>query len=259
MVNFIQLNKFSELHDSENIIFCKTDFIYKEFENILRLNKPITLITGNSDYPITDEHVNAAPKNIIKWYAQNALSNNEIIEPIPIGLENKLSSMRDGHGIGYFERVSEKEMLLLRNINTEPDLFIYSNFDVRTNYERIKYRDISINLDYVDWEDNNLSLNDYFSKILKYKMILCPIGNGIDTHRLWEVLYSNRIPITVKVGNFKIYDLYEKLPIIILNNIEELAEKNLLIEKYNEALNKVWNVNLLDVNFWLKKISHGNC
>jgi predicted O-methyltransferase YrrM len=25
----------------------------------------------------------------------------------------------------------------------------------------------------------------------------------VDTHRLWEVLYSNRIPITIKVGDFK--------------------------------------------------------
>jgi hypothetical protein len=111
-INRIEINKFSQLHDEKNIFFCKTDYILEDFKNISKSDRPVTLITGNSDYAITDELVSLAPKNIVSWYAQNALSNAEILHPIPIGLENKLPSVRDGHGIGYFDRASEKEELL---------------------------------------------------------------------------------------------------------------------------------------------------
>lgn len=63
-MDFLQLNKFSELHDGKNIIFCKTDYIISEFNYIKNLKNDVILITGNSDYPITDDLANLAPKNI---------------------------------------------------------------------------------------------------------------------------------------------------------------------------------------------------
>jgi hypothetical protein len=254
-MEIIQLNKFSNLHNGKTIIFCKTDYIIEEFENISKLDNDVILISANSDYAITDELVNLAPKNIKKWFAQNALSKNEILIPIPLGLENKTPSVRDGHGIGYFERVQEKETLLNNIKNKKPEKFIYSNFNIHTNFnQRINYKNVSINCEHIDWEENNLSLPEYFNKILEYKMILCPIGNGIDTHRLWEVLYSNRVPITVKVGDFKIYDLYRELPIIVLDNISDLLNHDLIKEKYYSTLNGNYNLNFLDYYYWNNKI-----
>jgi len=254
-MNFIEINKFSELHDGHKIFFCKTDFLYEDFKKISSIHNDVILITGNSDYPITDNIVNNAPKNIKKWFAQNAISNSKLIEPLPIGLENKLYSLRDGHGIGYYDRVKEKEELLSRSNQKNIEGFIYSNFNILTNYnERIKYKNLSIELDYIDWEENNLTLHDYFNKILKYKMVLCPIGNGIDTHRLWEVLYSNITPITVKTGNYNIYNLYEKLPIIILNHVDELRNFKLIEERYLLIKEKKYNMDYLNYDFWKKKI-----
>lgn len=255
MKNSFQLNKLSNLHDGKNIVFCKTDFIKQEFDYIKNINNDVILVTGNSDYPITDDIVNLVPKNVVKWYAQNALSNYDLIEPIPLGIENKLPSVRQNHGIGYFDRVSEKEVLLNRKIEKYPDKFIYANFNINTNFEeRIKYKNISIQSNHIDWSENNLSLESFFDKIKEYQMILCPIGNGIDTHRLWEVLYSDRIPITVKVGNFKIYTLYEKLPIIILNDINELLDYDLIISKFHHIKNKNFEKKILDVNYWINEI-----
>ena len=254
-MELIQLNKFSELHDGEKIIFCKTDFLGSEFNNISKINGDVILITGNSDYAITDDIVKRAPKNIKKWYAQNALTNSDLVTPIPMGIENKLESLRLGHGIGYFERVQEKETLLNNIKNKEPEKFIYSNFNIYTNYgERIKYKNISIDCPHIDWEESNLSLHDFFNKMLDYKMILCPVGNGVDTHRLWEVLYSNRIPITVKVNDYGIYKLYETLPIIILDKIEDLLDYDLIDKKYNEIISNDYNLDIIDYDYWKNKI-----
>jgi hypothetical protein len=251
-MDFLYFNKLSELHNGIDIIFCKTDYLYNEFNYIKSLNNDVILITGNSDYPITDKEVSLAPNNIKKWFAQNAISKNKIIEPIPIGLENKLECNRSGHGVSYFERASEKERILKSSNNKTPNKFIYSNFNVNTNYsERIKYKDLSISIDYIDWEEPNLSLNEFFEKILYYKMVLCPIGNGIDTHRLWEILYYNRIPITVKSGDYKIYELYEKLPIIILDNIEDIKNKKLIEEKYHSIIEKNHDNNILNTSYWI--------
>jgi len=255
-MNRIQINKFSELHDGKNIIFCKTDYILNEFDYINKLDNEVILITGNSDYSIDDKIVSNLPKNVKRWFAQNVISNHEKLEPIPIGLENYKPSIREGHGIGY-DRVLEKENILnsIPN-NIIPNKFIYSNFQIMTNLEHRGYtRKIISDLPYIEWGEPNLSISDFFNKILEYEAVLCPIGNGIDTHRLWEVLYSNRIPITIKVGNFKIYELYEKLPIVILDNYNELKNFDLLRNKINEIKNKKYNMSLLDITYWINKIT----
>jgi hypothetical protein len=172
-----------------------------------------------------------------------------------MGIENKLESLRLGHGIGYFERVQEKEILLNNIKNKNPKKFIYSNFNIHTNYgERINYKNISIDCPHIDWEESNLSLHDFFNKMLDYKMILCPVGNGVDTHRLWEVLYSNIIPITVKVNNYGIYKLYETLPIIILDKIDDLFNYELIEKKYKDVMSNNYNLELINYNYWKDKI-----
>jgi len=257
-IDRIEINKFSHLHDEKNIFFCKTDYILEDFKNISKLDHPVTLITGNSDYAITDELVSLAPKNIVSWYAQNALSNAEILHPIPLGLENKLPSVRDGHGIGYFDRASKKEELL-NSINNNPTKLIYANFNIDTNYDyRSAVKKKCIDSSFIDWQEPTLALSEFFNKITDYKMVVCPAGNGVDTHRLWETLYCGRIPITIIVGEYKIYELYKKLPIILLNNTQDISNYNLIMQKYAECQSKNFNQKLLNMNYWITKIKKNN-
>lgn len=254
-LNYFQINHLSTLHNGKDIFFCKTDFLLADFDYISKLNNQVILISGNSDYPITDKLVNYAPKNIIKWYTQNALSNNNIIKPIPIGLENKIESERKGHGVSYYEKVSLKEKLLSRNINITPSKYIYCNFNVNTNISHRSYvKSFCEHIDYIDVDNCNLSLYNFFSKLLEYKMVLCPAGNGVDTHRIWEVLYSKRVPITVRVGNFKIYELYEKLPIIILDDISQINNYSYINECYNIQIKKGFDNKNLITKYWEDKI-----
>lgn len=256
-MDYIWFNRFSALHDGINIIFCKADFLESEFEHIRTLKNDVVLISGNSDAPIDEKNIKNIPKNIVKWFGLNALVNNEIIVPLPLGLENKIESERTGHGRCYFDRVAEKEALLNKNRtnDTMPVKGIYSNFVTKTNFWHrniVKY--ISKISRHIDWDNPNLTLNQFFEKIMEYKMVVCPAGNGIDTHRLWEVLYSNRIPITIKMGNYKIYELYNKFPIIILNNTKDLFNERLIYQKYDEITSKYFDTELLDFNYWFKEI-----
>lgn len=252
----VQINKFSKLHNGIDIIFCKTDYILNDFKTIGKLDHDIILITGNSDYAITDELCKIMPPNIKRWYAQNCLTNNENVHPIPMGIENKFDSIRSGHGISYPDRVSLKEQLLCRDNEIISTKMIYANFEIKTN---IKHRSIVKNIcvesNHIDWNSPSLSIKDFFNRILDYNMIVCPIGNGVDTHRLWEVLYSGRVPITIKVGDYKIYQLYKDLPIIVLNHIEELRDFNLIQDLYEKQLNKTLEKSFF--SYWKKQILKG--
>jgi hypothetical protein len=43
--------------------------------------------------------------------------------------------------------------------------------------------------------------------------MLCPIGNGLDSHRLWEALHLGCIPITRRITNYIQYeDNYTFMP-----------------------------------------------
>jgi hypothetical protein len=143
------------------------------------------------------------------------------------------------------------------NIGVVPHKEIYANFNVNTNPS---HRNSVLNTiketPFIDREPCNLSLKDFFNKILDYKMVVCPAGNGVDTHRLWEVLYSGRVPITIKTGNYKMYELYEKLPVIILNNLNELKNQNYINYQYEKLKNKKFDGNLLDTEYWLSTIKN---
>jgi hypothetical protein len=252
-MNFFELNKLSYLHNGYDIFFCKTDFLLEDFKTISKLKNEVILITGNSDYAIVDHLIKIAPKNIKRWYATNCLANSNILTPIPLGLENKEFSQRESHGIGYLERALQKDQLLSRKLNINQNKFIYANFKIKTNPSyRIPCKEICKKIKHIDLEENELPLEIFFNRILEYKMVFCPIGNGIDTHRLWEVLYSNRIPIIIKAGDFKIYELYQKLPIIILDKIEDLNNKHLI--EYKASKLSYANLDMLDIDYWITDI-----
>lgn len=254
-MEILEINRFSELHNNVNIFFTKTEFLQSDFSYIRNLKNEVVVISGNSDYPINSSRMVNLPENVVKWYAQNALENHPKLEPLPIGIENKFHSHRDGHGIGYLNSSSEKQNLIRESNNIKPTKKIYSNFNINTNFHyRNIIKNICIKSQHIDWEEPRLSIKEFFNKVLNYESVVCPVGNGVDTHRLWEILYLNRIPITVKVGNFKIYELYEKLPIVVLNNESELFDKDLLENEIKKAKEKKYDSNLLDYNFWKNKI-----
>lgn len=64
---------------------------------------------------------------------------------------------------------------------------------------------------------NDLTL--IYRRNRQYPFWLSPRGNGIDCHRTWEALYLDIIPI---VWNSSLNVLYEDLPVVIINDENEL-------------------------------------
>jgi len=247
MNDFIEFNKFSFLDDRKNIFFCKTDYAFSFFEDLK--NKPpsdpkkIFLIIGNSDRSIDDSYALALPDFVAKVFGQNVTTQDRRFEALPMGLENSTeSAIGKKHGIAW-PRSKTLQKHLSDALDIPTSKFIYSNFRCGTNsHHRSQVDVLSQQIDFITRDAPNLSTTEFHNQILDHKITLCPAGNGVDTHRLWEVLYLNRVPLTIKVGDYKIYDLYKDLPIIILDSIDDLLDKDLIQKKYNDALLKTTNM-----------------
>ena len=219
------------------IFFVKD--LFKILSKVKNL-KNLKLITGQTDHNVNKNLFSYKPSCIKDWYSINVDYSNENLHPIPLGLANKFSSKN----------------LLINEINKFPDENekiekIYLNFETNTNYflrKRIKnhLKDKS----FVIQSPSNLSLSEYAKDLKTYKYILCPNGNGIDTHRLWETLYSGSIPI---IFDHLTYKTTENLPVIKINK-----KSNINIEYLDEQLTTFDNLinRKLNIKYWMDEIKN---
>jgi hypothetical protein len=93
-----------------------------------------------------------------------------------------------------------------------------------------------------------LNYKDFVNKLLISKFVLCPPGNGPDTHRLWETLSARAIPILLNTPfNNLLKKQYPDLPIVIVDDYLRF-DYNLLEYNFPNY------INLLDKNYWITKI-----
>lgn len=208
--------------------------------------KNIQLITHQSDKRITKRIYNKKPSCISKWYAINVDVNRYDLISIPIGLANL-------HPKNINLKNFENEILSLDSYfnkkNKEQKLFL--NFQISTNYSvRSRLYKRYKNKNWVVAYKPNEDLENYSSNLKKYSFILCPEGNGIDTHRVWEALYSGSIPV-LKYN--KAYKYGDDLPVIFLKDYNNLNIEN-LNKMFEKLKNKNLNLSKLTFVYWSKLI-----
>lgn len=253
-MNVIQINKFSQLHNGKSIFFCKTDFIFQAFDSIRHLKNKIILISGNSDYCITDEIASKAPKNIFKWFCQNRLSNNPLLESIPLGVENTAPCRVEGHGHVWDHAHEKTKLIESKNIHQVSETNLaYANFNVHTNPpHRNLIKSHILKLKHVTWRDPSPDYKSFFQDILNHQATICPQGNDRgDNHRIYEVLYAGRVPITFNRAQYEY--LHHIFPTLLINDIQELDDYLELKTKINQVKNMV-NKNYLNCDYWINKI-----
>ena len=103
----------------------------------------------------------------------------------------------------------------------------------------------------------------YFDATLECSFIVCPEGNGIDTHRFWECLYLGLVPVILEES---LLPCYERLidfgfNICVLPNVESISSYDFAAKSKQISLNNWQNnyFNPLHIQFWVKQIkSHVN-
>jgi hypothetical protein len=230
------LNNSSYLKEGDKI-FVKTDLLHFFLINIFpNIQTKFYLITGVSDFEIDNKYLSYLNDDkIIKWIGVNiSIPSHPKVCKMLIGFQEpdrKRNGSAEGEG-GDQELLYEMYNIKKQFNDKLNKLFISylgnthsSRGDIHTTFNNVSYIDFG----------EKMNFENYLNKINDYKFVLCPRGNGIDTHRFCEILLMGSVPIVERNG---MSDLYEKFPCIIVDHFNsitfELLQKFMFnIEKYN--------------------------
>lgn len=229
-----------------DLVFCHTEVVEIFFDFVANIKnlKNIKLITHQSDRAIDKSLWKLKPSCISEWYSTNINYKNSDLFSVPLGIGND-----------YIQNYKNEKALLSKRIEGYVNKVskAYMNFRINTNtVERLRALFDLKDKNWIVLENNVRSLEDYLDTINKFQFTICPWGNGLDTHRMWESLYLNSIPVT---RFHTAYDQFRSLPIIFVNKWSDLNLEYLVQESKN--LNYK-NLNILDLNYWEKKIKKSN-
>jgi hypothetical protein len=175
------------------------DTFYQKFENQL---SDKVIITHNSDGEIK------TVKPVKFHLAQNCFITPDLMKiytnimPLPIGIEN---TQWFNHAILHH----------IRKMNLTKTKGTYFYFNKNTHSSR--YDCYSALKDKLQWNSMR-DKKDYFFELAQHKYAVCPRGNGLDTHRIWECLYLNVIPIVLKLD----FPNITGLPVIVVERWEDI-------------------------------------
>ena len=213
-MEFVDFRCISE-YNNPYIMFCYGSRIDELSLHMDKFMNPFILLTHNSDYNITDSpsvRDILVCKKLIMWFAQNVEYTHNKIHFLPIGIANRMWE----HGkLSIFENLKF----------VEKDKDVYMCFKEETNFETrspcLKALDKLIDFLPIIEPCENIKL------LQRYKFCICPEGNGVDTHRLWEAFYVKTIPILLRSKFSENIQYTTNLPMILLDSWEELDVENL--------------------------------
>ena len=249
---FDEVNTFNPLQvNKSEIIFVKTDYLNIFINDYLhKLPDEITVITHNSDINIFGDEIKKFEEKRIQWYAQNLNINqttSKFIHFLPLGFENR----------NWFKN-GKLNTLLNREIPVNKINKIFIGFNTNTNPDRVNSLSALQNNQNI-FIFRRSSHKEYMSQLSKHKLSLCPPGNGIDTHRIWESLLVKTLPI-VKKSNFTDNLESMSVPLVALKDWEEIANisSDDINKLYQQHIDKLENVEILKLKFWVDKFKEQN-
>lgn len=160
-------------------LFVKTDF-FPDYV-LTPIAYPHVLVTGVSDYSpstfLTDEQIYEFLNRptVTAWWSQNVCTEHPKLKHLPIGLEDTPEKLAFCEARGHELRSMPKRDA------------VYTNFTPDTNpHERNCF---------VTNVTSKVSFEEYMRTMATYRYVLCPMGNGVDTHRFWEAQVCGCTPI----------------------------------------------------------------
>lgn len=205
------------------------------------------IITGHSDYPIVSDIVRRYP--LAKWFGVN--NQSSLAYGLPLGITNNTQES-EVHPIYGNTDI----MVDIANKPRDIHNLVYMNFAIHTYpVERQRVWDMFKDKQWVTSEQPENSLDGrkrFLQNARNHSFVLCPRGNGIDTHRLWETLYMGSIPIVIRDIT---HSNWTDLPILFVDSWEEVSEQR-LINELKRFQNTHWNMEKILIGYWIERINN---
>ena len=224
-----------------DVWFVKRDFL-SEFFQLLPCNCPqIKIVTQHSDYEVDDDIVKTKPSCVSFIFGSNTTSTHNDAVPIPLGL-----------GPSYCHLTPKSKDIKCKNTRKDRSRLLYANFRTETYpkervsvFEKIQtMNDSDVTL--VTPSKGGSDISVYLEELVSHMFSVCPRGNGIDTHRIWESLYCRTIPI-VRYENA--HRNFKDLPILFIDDWSILSEEY-LHKEYERMTHTIWDYSKLSASWW---------
>jgi hypothetical protein len=259
--------KYSQLTCAFN--YLKRDFLYRSgvwrdgevkslFRSIPKF-KSKTLVLGHSDLPTkTFDSLLLARLGIPQIFALNANQLGTKLNSLPLGITNDCDDSPIHRILG-----NEKHFIKANTADFSDNSFdgtIYLNFTSQNNSAVRKKvlavaNEIStlykVTVQYPEFTDRGRIR--YLECLRSHGLVLCPEGNGVDTHRFWETVYMGGIPVVTR--NRKMQRFYDHLPVMQLDSWEELSDRSLIESRWWNLKDTRFKFDLLSMDFWIEKFS----
>lgn len=246
------MNAIEVLNNSKSI-FVYTHILDRFISELLpRMTNKFVLMTHNSDHSVNESHLPLLnDERVLHMFSQNTFIEHPKLTALPIGIANSMWQ----HG----KRSSIEHVMGVSKSFTSRKDRIYVNVSEGTNYAHrsgvvrsLKSNELS------DILPSNRPHHIYLEEMSCYKWVASPKGNGVDCHRLWEVMYAGSIAICDNSVNSRAFrDM--GLPIILVDNWD-----NITLEFLQEETKKLMpsfkgnRHNTLNLNWWKSKINSYN-
>lgn len=202
------------------------------------------IFTGHEDTPIDEYIFDKIPENVLSILAVNAESFGGKVIPLPYGLQRKLT-LNDNR----LEVI--KDML---EYDVAPNKLLYINHSVSTNpNERNGINEFYIGKNWANIDSSRVDYKTFLTKIKAHKFMICPIGNAIDCHRNYEVVYMKRVPIMKK--NKYLEYLFKDIPVLFVDSFFDITEDLLIKSDYLFKSMQTFDLSKLDINKIYNKIA----
>jgi len=234
-----------------DILFVDIDYTNEFFNSIYpKIKTKFILITHNGDLSTDIKHMKYLNQDkILAWFGQNTGFKHPKHIAIPIGIENTY----------FFPSINK--INYLRNYLFQFDYksipwenrkyLLYASHSPNTNLKHRSYLS-----DMFKSFENSLILTQkenytmYLKHMSESKYVLCPKGNGIDTHRFYETILMGAIPIVEKSS---LDELYSKTTSLIVNKYSDLNIE-ILKNPYKHIKNMNFSKDILFMEYWLNQI-----
>lgn len=269
-----------------DVVWVKSQFLPHFATSVFPyLKVPIILVTTDGDesvptfftrsrkYPLILKMLD--DDRLIHWYTQNYdyVGPSKKISPIPMGVNYQ--SIPYAKGELYwgepFLTPEEQEWILDDILSTlkpthERIPKAYADFHLHNSsregynamFKRFKedrkdiYKKLSSS-PLIDFVSERVPRRNLWRKKGTYAFSISPIGNALDCHRTWEDLLLGCIVI---VKTSPLDPLYKDLPVVIINNWNEITEANMQkwLSQYHDAFTNPTYREKLTHAYWMHKI-----
>lgn len=230
------------------------DIVYPGFFSSRLEYREKILLVGHSDIPTTQIQSQILKYfGVVKVYGTNMLSDQIFSFSIPLGLTN------DCDDSPLHRLFGDNSLLLEASLVADfPDDFspsLYVNFSASNNRgERgVLLKEITklpkeFKIIVNDPDFTTSGRVKYLADCRSSNFVLCPEGNGVDTHRLWETLYMGGIPVLKK--NPVMAALVANLPVVQVDSWRDIASVDFLEREWHRVQEMLWDSRQLTLNYW---------